>query len=331
MEKKALRPTKAKLHKTEERLGYSLAFRDTSPSLSLGSRAEKYWRENNFRAFYLQLRPGILLPTKFAGQNITPHIQKTFGIREIGFGNWVTIEDRYNYVNALYVALYDFRRVVGFQNLGMNALSITFGARGQGRAAAHYEPTNKIINITRYHRDEKTSLGKEKAFFFTGGLSSLAHEYAHFLDYFAGQYLDKSASTFAVSGGRSINSDSPNDNPAPGTLRNLMDRQLDALMWEVPGKKFTTFYKTLLKLLKEDDKLGEYFIRRNEIFARYFEVYTTYILGRSNVRNKLLAGNYKYYEQQAVYPPMHLVAKVAPLTEQFLKEFKKQADTYNLT
>lgn len=44
-------------------------------------------------------------------------------------------------------------------------LSIAFGARGSGNAAAHYEPLHKVINLTKMH-----------------GAGSLAHEWWHGLD-----------------------------------------------------------------------------------------------------------------------------------------------------
>ena len=49
-------------------------------------------------------------------------------------------------------------------------LGLTFGSRGSGKAAAHYEPGRRIINLTK-----------------TQGLGSLAHEWWHGIDnYFAG-------------------------------------------------------------------------------------------------------------------------------------------------
>ena len=48
-------------------------------------------------------------------------------------------------------------------------LSIAFGARGSGNAAAHYEPLRKVINLTKMH-----------------GAGSLAHEWWHGLDDYLG-------------------------------------------------------------------------------------------------------------------------------------------------
>jgi hypothetical protein len=98
--------------------------------------------------------------------------------------------------------MYDLNKVLRFNNnLGFDLLGITFGARGRGSALAHYEPNTNLINITRYSDDWYC---KNVRFFSTGGLGSLAHDYGHFLDYFAGAYLDKDAEVYSLTNGSSI-------------------------------------------------------------------------------------------------------------------------------
>lgn len=331
---KRLIPTKAKLRPNERTLGkgYSLVIQDSDPGVSLGSRAEQFWKEKDFQKFYLTLRPGLKLPSALNGVNGVPYVVKTYNLAGIGFGRWLTNEDKFNYTNALYIALYDFRKVLGFgANIGLGALNVTFGARGRGKAMAHYESGSQTINITRYSRDAKDGYGQGRAFVNSGGISAFAHEYGHFLDYFAGTYFEKSANVVALSGGRTVSSSRQHGNQYRSSLKCIMDDLMDTLIWENRKRnKHTKFYANLLKVLEADDKKGVYWIRRNEIFARFMEVYTEMILSRTKVKNKLLIGTLKYYEVAGVYPPLHLVERAAPLMKKFLGRFKEYINEYRL-
>lgn len=55
-------------------------------------------------------------------------------------------------------------------------LALAFGARGGGKAIAHYEPVRKVINITKLR-----------------GAGSLAHEFGHALDHWLGDMLKPSS------------------------------------------------------------------------------------------------------------------------------------------
>ena len=113
-------------------------------------------------------------------------LAQDFGLSEVDFGNYATQDDRAYHVQRAHEALFDLADVLGVDpkhlSLGGMArrssdetqpLAIAFGARGKGRAAAHYEPASvdvkgrpaPVINITK----------------FNGG-GSLAHEWGHFLD-----------------------------------------------------------------------------------------------------------------------------------------------------
>lgn len=96
----------------------------------------------------------------------------TFGFRGVQFGNWTNQADRQMAVNQAYDAFLDLAKLIGVspQALSLNGeLGIAFGARGVGGFAAHYEPGEIVINLTK-----------------TQGAGSLAHEWWHALDnYFA--------------------------------------------------------------------------------------------------------------------------------------------------
>ena len=91
------------------------------------------------------------------------------------FGNWLSQDDRQNSLDAGYDALCDFAYVLGIRRTAVTCdgkLSIAFGARGRGKALAHYEPLRKVINITKMR-----------------GAGSLGHELIHAMDFILGEAL----------------------------------------------------------------------------------------------------------------------------------------------
>lgn len=114
-------------------------------------------------------------------------LMSQFGFRGGEFGNWTNAGDRQQSLNEAYDGLKDMADVLGIPDKAVSLngeLGIAFGARGSGKALAHYEPSRIVINLTK-----------------TGGAGSLAHEWAHAMDdYFGrmasgglpGQYLSGS-------------------------------------------------------------------------------------------------------------------------------------------
>ncbi|MEA5404481.1 LPD1 domain-containing protein [Arcicella sp. DC2W] len=288
---------------------------DTSYEVSKGSRLAEYWQGTDYQDYTPFVRPNFTFPPSILKENnAIKTLQKQFGIKDLNFGNWVTQEDRFNYVNLLVISLYDLNKVLHFnQFLGFNQLSVAFGARGKSKALAHYEPTFKIINLTRYKRDDSPKIVR---LITTGGMGSFAHEYGHFLDYFAGEYLDKDNSVFALTGGISIQKDRIN---VGSKLRNITDDILEKIIWKTPNKVLSPYYVRLTKVVSDDETLGEYWIRRNEIFARWFEAWVSHELQLQNIENKLLAQS-KYLP--IVYPTKAEIVQLSPLFKQFCKEFK---------
>ena len=99
-------------------------------------------------------------------------LMEQFGFRGVQFGNWTNQRDRQAAVNGAFDALMDLAQILGVspRALSLNGeLGLAFGSRGGGSAAAHYEPGEVVINLTK-----------------TQGAGSLAHEWWHALDnYFA--------------------------------------------------------------------------------------------------------------------------------------------------
>ncbi|ELF2744032.1 hypothetical protein RBF42_003583 [Salmonella enterica] len=122
--------------------------------------------------------------------NVTPEkFSDAFGFRGVQFGNYVEGPRRQSDLNRAYDSLMDMADVlkVPAKALSLNGrLGLAFGARGKGgknAAAAHYEPGEVAINLTKGH-----------------GAGSLAHEWFHALDNYFGQY-DIAQDGNVVSGG----------------------------------------------------------------------------------------------------------------------------------
>jgi len=118
----------------------------------------------------------IGLPDERNGRDISPDdFLTTFGFRACEFGNWLPDIERQDVLNRAYDSLSTLARVMKvdrtFLSLG-GSLAVAFGARGVGRAAAHYEPTRKVINLTRMN-----------------GAGSLAHEFFHAIDDYLGGHV----------------------------------------------------------------------------------------------------------------------------------------------
>ena len=102
--------------------------------------------------------------------------ESRLGFRGGEFGAWVkqgdSAKERQFLLNNAYDALMDLSDLLGIPPKAISlegTLGIAFGSRGAGAAAAHFEPSNLVINLTK-----------------TRGAGSLAHEWFHALDnYFA--------------------------------------------------------------------------------------------------------------------------------------------------
>lgn len=113
-------------------------------------------------------REGDVTPEKFSD---------AFGFRGVQFGNYVEGPRRQSDLNRAYDSLMDMADVLKVppKALSLNGrLGLAFGARGKGgknAAAAHYEPDQVAINLTKGN-----------------GAGSLAHEWFHALDNYFGQH-----------------------------------------------------------------------------------------------------------------------------------------------
>jgi hypothetical protein len=117
------------------------------------------------------------------GKNATAEdFQNTFGIKRGTFGKWVKQgKERQDMLNGTYDALMDLANITGVPPRALSLegkLGFAFGANGRGKAMAHYEPGEVVINLTK-----------------TKGAGSLAHEWFHALDNYFQKKRDTSPTT----------------------------------------------------------------------------------------------------------------------------------------
>jgi hypothetical protein len=187
-----------------------------------------------------------------------------YSLKGFEYGNWVNNNDRHDRLIATRKSLADLARVIGSTNIGLDGMvGIAFGARGKRKAIAHFEPNTFMINLT-----------KEK------GFGSLAHEYGHALDYFFGMYIDKTTRYSALSGGAITTKKVV---VAKGDLRRLMNELINEIITDksVLSQSYTNW-------IKEVGQASEYWFRRNEIFARAFEMWVGYQMGKKGLKNTFL-------------------------------------------
>lgn len=105
-------------------------------------------------------------------------VAKTFGLRGIQYGEWVSDRERQAMLNMSYDSFADLAHALAVppEFIGFNGrLALALGARGRGgKASAHFEPGENVINLTK-----------------TMGAGTLFHEYSHALDFFLKQYASE--------------------------------------------------------------------------------------------------------------------------------------------
>lgn len=231
---------------------------DSSADISKSGRASNYWAGRGVRP---SLRHNAI-----SGDNSDIdqyELIKKYKLKGFEYGNWVNNNDRHERLIATKKSLADLARVIGSQNIGLDGMvGIAFGARGQSKALAHFEPKTFMINLT-----------KEK------GFGALAHEYGHALDYFFGLYVDQKRGETALSGGATTTRKLVFKT---GDLRRLMNELINDIVFDKGG--LSQSYQKWKKEVGD----AEYWFRRNEIFARTFEMWVGYQMGKKGVKNTFL-------------------------------------------
>lgn len=244
------------------------------------------------------------------GESIAPEkFAQEFGFRGVQFGNYVEQGKRQKDLNNAYDALLDLSNILGVppRAISLNGtLGLAFGARGKGGinpAAAHYEPDNKVINLTKNH-----------------GAGSLGHEWWHALDHNVGErqeggkYLSGNPilRKFSRKTGKEI-TDFPIRPEVVDSYRDLMK----ALVRE------TEIYKRSKLLDKKRTK--DYWSTDIEVSARAFESYLRFKAKQKNESNDYLANVFDFKKAQDsdeyAYLTDEEMTKIAPYFDKIFETF----------
>lgn len=230
-----------------------------------------------------------------------------FGLRGVQHGNYMTEADRTHHARQAFVALHDLADILEMpvSSIAYNGrLGLAFGARGSGRALAHYEPSLHVINLTR-----------------DKGGGSLAHEWGHFFDHMlAQQSTSKSVKSQLASDLRPEGFEADDDKRLQVAFTSLV-----AAMHEGPSDtdsatrrkqlEYTARfgYGTRKASAKRDLSVfnhtqfkansalaGAYWERPHEMFARAFEVYVGDKLASKGRSNNYLVAARKTKKANAV-------------------------------
>lgn len=196
----------------------------------------------------------------------------TFSLRAGEFGNWMNQKDRQASLNFGYDALLDMAKALKMapQDVSLGGtLAVAFGARGHGKALAHYEPLRKVINLTKMK-----------------GAGSLAHEWGHALDDYIGTKLGFITAEGCQATQRYYSEAVKTNFPKFNQLMNTM------LYREAEnGRVKTEFYTSSLAFDGAHSKSDKgYWASSQEMFARAFACYVhdrlegfnNYLTGHAN-------------------------------------------------
>jgi hypothetical protein len=268
----------------------------------LGRKGEK--REKKFDPAELYVGKaersgGPELPAKTAKESLNYLIDKA-GLRGVQFGNSVTDAEREHHAKMAAGAMLDLASVMGFpvDAVGLGGkLGLAMGARGKGNALAHYEPSTKVINLTR-----------------KSGVGSLAHEWGHAFDNEMGRGEPGSRQAFLSE--RSIQG-----SPLSDAMQGL------EAAWVSSGYRTRLFDELQLMVNKKQisvDKANKYWNTSQEIFARTFERHIQAKLENSGRKNTYLAGiSTKAYKSGGLWPTDAEVEKISPAFDKLFEAYRK--------
>ncbi len=227
------------------------------------------------------------------------------------FGNWMSELDRQASLNMGYEAFHDLAAALHITEKDISldgTLSIAFGARGHGNAAAHYEPLRKVINLTKMK-----------------GAGSLAHEWGHALDDYLGNALGygKMLSEARAPEFKKV-MDAMKCRPATEEERETSGRELVA-------SEFYLNSKAMDGCTAKCDK--GYWASDCEMFARAFACYVKdklapgrndYLCGHAHACANIITGTEGSKKVIKVYPEGKERARINEAIDALVKEMKEK-------
>lgn len=222
----------------------------------------------------------VLAPTKVLGRALDMSGEKlmsTFNLRAVQFGNSLSEKEKQYWIDNVFISLWHLSVILGVksnpQKIGLGGIAFAFGARGRGKASAHFESHLRAINLTRKK-----------------GPGAIAHEWAHALDYCFGGILvnprnqTPSSEAFYIEEERSR---TPHSKDAHRAMKELMlligDRQRD-------------YYKSAVRIQSGSSRRSGYWSSPVEMFARAFEAYIEDQLIGSKQRSDWLVCGTQYHD-----------------------------------
>ena len=200
------------------------------------------------------------------GVDVEPEeFRKAFSFRGVQFGNYVTQRERQRFLNEAYDALMDMAELLGISPRAIaidGRLGFAIGARGGGKANAHYEPIENVINLTK-----------------SKGAGSLAHEWFHALDYYFNRSNKKPTGSTANKSAEQF----------PASTRNEMRKAFLDLMSAIKNSDYFKRSENLEMKLRSG-KLDEgYYDKPTELAARAFQDYVVRKLADKGKINDFLS------------------------------------------
>jgi hypothetical protein len=229
------------------------------------------------------------------------------GMRGLQFGNSVTDDERSHHLRKTAEAMVDLAEVTGLPDRAISLdgqLGLAFGARGKGRAAAHYEPGTKVINITRKN-----------------GVGTLAHEWGHALDDYIGGQTPRGQSRSNV--GETFLSEQTSGlywDRMGGTSSQADDpvwKAMDGVRKAISESDFPYTLREGLRGYGIKTGSGQYgyWTSGREVFARTFERYVQHKLRSKGQENTYLSG---LGGESPLWPTKEQIAKMAPAFDELM-------------
>lgn len=217
------------------------------------------------------------------GSDVTPEkFMETFGFRGGEFGNWLGDKERQENLNFAYDALLDLSDILHLDPKALafhGSLSVAFGARGKGGAAAamaHYEPLRRTINLTRMK-----------------GAGCLAHEWAHALDHYLADFIPTNGNSVFATEFRF-----KTDGLVEPDILTVWKKLLSAF-WKKEDGGITDFYLGSSKFDQLYRKSGhDYWSSTCEMFARAFDCYIEDKLKEKGIRSDYLTAHASSFTEE---------------------------------
>ena len=224
---------------------------------------ERWWKEWREVPATRRRENTARTPISINGTDDPEEFTSRYRFRGVQFGNWVEdrrrrtdLRDASNGLDDLGLAL-DWP--AGALSLG-GRLGLAFGARGKGgprQVRAHYEPTQRVIAISK-----------------PAGPGTLAHEWFHALDNHTAMLSGITSTNYATNALQGIRK-------TLGTLANAMSAYGSAL-------QTTPMHRRSVRLDMRRPRSNPYWSTTIEMAARAFEAWVVYRLVSMEIRNDYL-------------------------------------------